>query len=146
MCRLRVTDQEYDTKTVSLLATSHLFGLVFVGTPDRVVVIKVEDIIQIDEKIVSKKTEVSSFPHKAILLPSSPSFVSLSADNLTLMVCLTKSGCPVGWMYDVRAFARQVNNIVHFACLFYQNCAFYNSQVNGTHFKRSDYPPQMVPL
>lgn len=105
-----MTEKEYDIKTVSLLATSHQYGLVFVGTPDKILVIRVSDLIKIDQEIVSKKTEISTFPSKDILLPSNPCFVSLSSDNLTLMVCLQKSGCPVGWMYDVRGFARQVKN------------------------------------
>lgn len=111
LCRLRVTDKTYDFQdTLSLLATSHIFGLVFVGTPDKVLVIKVADIVQIDNS-TSKKTEISTYPFKAIQLPSSPCFVGLSSDNLTLMVCLQKSGCPVGWMYDVRGFARQVRHL-----------------------------------
>ncbi|KAI9560680.1 putative nuclear pore complex protein Nup214 [Daphnia sinensis] len=107
LCRFRVTTKKYDVQdNSSLLATSHLFGLVFVGAPDKLVVIKVADLVQIDHA-TSKKSEISSFPSKEILLPSKPIFVALSCDNLTLMVCLQMSGCPVGWMYDVRGFARQ---------------------------------------
>lgn len=115
LCRFKVTDKAYDFQdTASLLATSHIFGLIFVGVPDKILVIKVADLVQIDNS-TSKKTEVSTFPSKAIHLPSSPCFVGLSSDNLTLMVCLQNSGCPVGWMYDVRGFARQVRSII-FKC------------------------------
>lgn len=108
LCRFRVTTKKYDVQdNSSLLATSHLFGLVFVGVPDKLVVIKVADLVQIDHAS-SKKSEILSFPSKEILLPSKPIFVALSCDNLTLMVCLQMSGCAVGWMYDVRGFARQV--------------------------------------
>lgn len=107
-CRFKVTDKTYDFQdTLSLLATSHIFGLVFVGTPDKVLVLKVADIVEIDNS-TSKKTEVSTYPSKEIKLPSSPCFLGLSSDNLTLLVCLLQSGCPVGWLYDVRGFARQV--------------------------------------
>uniref|UniRef100_A0A0P6FD67 Nuclear pore complex protein Nup214 n=1 Tax=Daphnia magna TaxID=35525 RepID=A0A0P6FD67_9CRUS len=107
LCRFRVTTKKYDVQdNSSLLATSHLFGLVFVGVPDKLVVIKVADLVQIDHAS-SKKSEILSFPSKEILLPSKPIFVALSCDNLTLMVCLQMSGCAVGWMYDVRGFARQ---------------------------------------
>ncbi|XP_057372318.1 nuclear pore complex protein Nup214-like [Daphnia carinata] len=107
LCRFRVTTKKYDVQdNSSLIATSHLYGLVFVGTPDKLVVIKVADLVQIDHAS-SKKSEISSFPSKEILLPSKPIFVALSCDNLSLMVCLQMSGCPVGWMYDVRGFARQ---------------------------------------
>lgn len=108
LCRFRVTDQRYEIQdTSALVATSHLYGLVFVGTPDKVKIIKVADLVQIDNAS-SKKTEISSYPFKEILLPSRPTFVALSSDNLTLIVCIQKSGCPVGWLYDVRGFARQV--------------------------------------
>ena len=109
LCKFRVTGKDYDVQdTSSLLATSNLFGLVFVGAPDKVIVMKVTDLVQIDNA-TSKKTEISSFPTKEIFLPNKPSVVTLSTDNLTLMVCLQKSGCPVGWMYDVHGFARQVH-------------------------------------
>lgn len=108
LCRFKVTEKPYDVQYISsLLAISNLFGLVFVGTTDKVIVIKVADLVQIDNAS-SKKTEVSTFPFKEILLPSSPSFVALSCDNLSLMVCFMKAGCPVSWMYDVRGFAREV--------------------------------------
>lgn len=108
LCKFRVTDQQFDLKdTVSLVCTSHLFGLVFVGTPDKVLVIQISNLVEIDNGS-SKKTEISSFPSKSILLPSKPFFITLSSDNLTLMVCLKKSGCPFGWLYDVRGYARQV--------------------------------------
>ena len=108
LCKFRVTEQEYEIQeTSSLVATSNLYGLVFVGTPNKVRVIKVADLVQIDNTY-SKKIEISSYPFKEILLPSRPTFVAISSDNLTLMVCLQKSGCPVGWLYDVRGYAREV--------------------------------------
>ena len=115
MISLRLTDKKYSTDEQpisSLVASSNVFGLLFVGTPEKLVVIKVADIAEKDASSSKKITiDVSQFPHKEAWLPSSPSFVSLSSDHLTLLVCITKSGCPVGWLYDVRGFARQVRHI-----------------------------------
>lgn len=112
MISVKLTDKIYNTDEQpisSLVASSNTFGLVFVGTPEKLLVIKVGDIAEKDASSSKKITvDVDKFPHKEALLPSSPSFVSLSSDHLTLLVCVTKSGCPVGWLYDVRGFARQV--------------------------------------
>ena len=113
LCRSRVSTKKHDEQdTSSLLATSHLFGMVFIGTQDKLVINKVADLVQMDQTH-SKKSKISSFSSKEILLPSKPTFVAqLSCDSLMLMVCLQKSGCFVGWMYDVCGFARQVDIVV----------------------------------
>ena len=112
MVSVRLTDKKYSTNDQpisSLVASSNIFGLVFVGTPEKLLAIKVADVAEKDASSSKKITiDVDKFPHKEAWLPSSPSFVCLSSDHLTLLVCVTKSRCPVGWFYDVRGFARQV--------------------------------------
>jgi len=112
MVSVRLTDKKFSTNDQSissLVASSNIFGLVFVGTPEKLLAIKVADVAEKDASSSKKITiDVEKFHHKEALLPSSPSFVCLSSDHLTLLVCVTKSRCPVGWLYDVRGFARQV--------------------------------------
>lgn len=109
LCRLKVPGGSYDiAKTTSLLASSNAFGLIFVGTSDSVLVIKAADIVHLDQATLSKKTEISEYPFKKINLPSSPYFLGLSCDSLTLLVCIQKSGCPVALLFDVRGYARKV--------------------------------------
>ena len=106
-----------DDKVASLLAVSNRFGLVFIGTPaSRLLCLRTSDLIEIDRNATpaEKRVEALDFPKREIELTGRPSFVSLSADSLTLMVCLEKSGFPVGCFYDVRAFARQVGPITPF--------------------------------
>ena len=106
-----------DDKVASLLAVSNRFGLVFIGTPaSRLLCLRTSDLIEIDRNATpaEKRVEALDFPKREIELTGRPSFVSLSADSLTLMVCLEKSGFSVGCFYDVRAFARQVGPITPF--------------------------------
>ena len=95
---------------MSLLASSQKYGLVFVGGPNKLVAIKVSDIVKIDNSSSQneRRVDVEDYPRMEILLPSKPSFLTLSCDSLTLLVCVLKSGTPFSLFYDVRAFARQV--------------------------------------
>lgn len=109
LCRLKIPGEPHDvSKTSMLLASSNTFGLVFVGTSDGVVVLKVSDVVRLDQETPSKKTEISDYPSKKIALSSRPYFLALSSDSLTLLVCIQRSGCPVGLLYDVRGYAREV--------------------------------------
>ena len=104
---------------VSLLAVSNKFGLVFVGTTDKLVAIKVEDVVRLDNACSDKerRSETGEYPSQEISLPSCPSFIALSSDNLTLIVCVQRPAGPFGLFYDVRAFARQVFQLGLFCCI-----------------------------
>ena len=116
MASFRLTDKKYNTEeSVSLVASSNIYGLLFVGIPEKLLAIKVADISELNASSSSSSSkkrsliELDNLPHKESFLPSCPTVVSLSSDQLTLLVCVTKSGCPFGWLYDVRGCARQVN-------------------------------------
>ena len=110
LSRFRITSQPFEIvkEPSSLLATCPIYGLLFIGVPGKVLVSRVSDLIELDATQIKKNKEISSLPCKEILLPSTPSFISVSCDGITLLVCLQKSGCPVGLLFDVRGFARQV--------------------------------------
>ena len=108
--RLKITSDSSIKDAISLLAVSNKFGLVFVGVPNKLVAIKVEDVVRLDNACSDKerRSETGEYPSQEIMLPSSPSFIALSSDNLTLIVCVQRPAGPFGLFYDVRAFARQV--------------------------------------
>lgn len=136
---MKIPGESYDiSKTSSLLATSNIVGLIFVGTSDGFLGIKISDILKLDNETSSKKVEIVNYPHKKINLPSRACFLALSPDSLTLLVCIQKAGCPVGLLYDVRGYARDVSSY-YLAVLFWQlvNVSFYRMEI-GPRFKKSD--------
>ena len=102
-------EREYGTDSLSsLLAVSNIYGIIFVGTPTKILAIRSSDVIDTGCTANDRRTEATEFPYKEAPLASQPTFIALSSDNLTLLACVVKSGCPVCCFYDVRAFARQV--------------------------------------
>ena len=78
-----------------------MFFLFFSG----VLVIRSQDITQSgDDDAVT----VQPLIWGSITTDASPSHVALSADNITLSVCVQKHAFPFALMYDVRSFAKKV--------------------------------------
>ncbi|XP_067016823.1 nuclear pore complex protein Nup214-like isoform X3 [Acropora muricata] len=100
--RMFESPQNIPTGRSSLLDTSSKYGLIFVGCPRGIKIIKTETIEAIHEKDEgSMQNVVSHCPSSFVDLGSPVQFVCLSGNDLTLSVCYTKENATVMAFFDV---------------------------------------------
>lgn len=99
------------TNPTNLLAVSNKFGLVFVGSNKGIKAIKTVDIEKLDAGKISHVDSAVDYPYKEISIPYKLTHIALSSDDLTLAACLQIYKSPCAHLYDVRAFADDVNKI-----------------------------------
>ncbi|XP_026285827.1 nuclear pore complex protein Nup214 isoform X1 [Frankliniella occidentalis] len=102
LCRLRIFTGQPGlfTNSTNLVATSPLYGLIFVGTPSGFQVLQ----SNIIGGIQVPKGEVSEFPRREIQLGCTPSHLSISCDQTQLAVAFVKDECPSAIIYNVSSF------------------------------------------
>lgn len=98
-------DEGIPSDAINLVATSSRYGLVFIGIEEGFKVLKLENIFDLNEDD-EKRKDAKEFPYQKVASPT-PCLLSLSADDMTLAVCVTRDSCAVADMYDIRAFADQ---------------------------------------
>lgn len=98
-------DEGIPSDAINLVATSSRYGLVFIGVEEGFKVLKLENIFDLNEED-EKRKEAKEFPYQKVASPT-PCLLALSADDMTLAVCVTRDSCAVADMYDIRAFADQ---------------------------------------
>ncbi|XP_066294841.1 nuclear pore complex protein Nup214-like [Branchiostoma lanceolatum] len=110
MNKLRVSSQPFPDETSSvgrynLIAVSNIYGITYVGCPTDLKIIQTAEIGKIHHSSTSGdiNTIVDSLPMKRVPIPSIH-HLSLSCDELTLSVCLTREEGLALLLYDTRAF------------------------------------------
>ncbi|XP_067662377.1 nuclear pore complex protein Nup214-like isoform X2 [Haliotis asinina] len=120
LCKVRVSPplDEVRTDRSQWLATSNKFGLIFIGFKDGFKVVKTADICHIDGVNARDRSTaiISDFPFWSTVTLTNPiSHLSLSCDELTLVVVMKECGNLMLCMYDVRQFAVKTDSSVAFA-------------------------------
>ncbi|KFM63124.1 Nuclear pore complex protein Nup214, partial [Stegodyphus mimosarum] len=107
-CQLRTLrvvkgNEKVPKKNINLIATASKYGLIFIGIENGFKILKLENILDLDEDKENKNIEENYFSQ--FVKSESPSLLALSADQKTLAVCISNNTHVVADMYDIAAFA-----------------------------------------
>ncbi|GFS89016.1 nuclear pore complex protein Nup214 [Nephila pilipes] len=101
--RLVKTNEQPPIDPVNVIASATKYGLLFVGLYKGFKVLKLENILDLDEDKENKNLEENYFCQ--IVPCDTPVLLSLSADQKTLAVCVENNSSVVSDFYDIAAFA-----------------------------------------
>ncbi|GFQ65158.1 nuclear pore complex protein Nup214 [Trichonephila clavata] len=101
--RLVKANEQPPVDPVNVIASASKYGLLFVGISKGFKVLKLENILDLDEDKENKSFEENYFCQ--IVPCDTPVLLSLSADQKTLAVCVEKNSSVVADFYDIAAFA-----------------------------------------
>ncbi|GFY56758.1 nuclear pore complex protein Nup214 [Trichonephila inaurata madagascariensis] len=110
--RLVKANEQPPVDSVNVIASASKYGLLFVGISKGFKVLKLENILDLDEDKENKSLEENYFCQ--IVPCDTPVLLSLSADQKTLAVCVEKNSSVVADFYDIAAFADSDRNPVPF--------------------------------
>uniref|UniRef100_K1QHM0 Nucleoporin Nup159/Nup146 N-terminal domain-containing protein n=1 Tax=Magallana gigas TaxID=29159 RepID=K1QHM0_MAGGI len=116
LCRIRIFDPPDSPfqGVTQLIACSSKYGLTFLGTTNGFKVIKTSDVTDIDIRHAAERTTliVADPPIRtSVQVEGTVSHLCLSCDELTLAVVVTCNGIIQIYIYDVKGFANQGQNV-----------------------------------
>ncbi|GBM75145.1 Nuclear pore complex protein Nup214 [Araneus ventricosus] len=125
--KLVKTNEQAPKDFINVIATASKFGLLFVSIANGFKVLKLENILDLDEDKENKSIEENYFSQ--VVPCESPVLLSLSTDQKTLAVCLERNSKVVVDFYDIAAFADHEGTPV----------PFQNAQLSNNNCKLKDF-------